>query len=194
VIDALVGPDGNARWDVPQRARHGRNDDVVEDWNDFITRDDQYRAALLVRCFHQPDFGLGYHGSASVIAMALAIASSSSSGVWGCSRYDAAMEAPARARRTDSARSWTPRRMTADRLSAMPLSTSSSINASSSSVNRVGTGVVIRPSIRAVEHVGAAPGHQSLRTLSRRVSWSDSMAAINRSVSVRFSCTSRTSQ
>ena len=61
------------------------------------------------------------------------------------------MAAPTRERRTVSARSCTPRRITADRLSPMPWLTSSSIRASSSSLNRVGTGDVIRISIRNVD-------------------------------------------
>ena len=152
VVDALVGPDTNASRNVSYGARHWCNDDVVEHRDDLVTGNDEYGAAFVIRGFHQPNLGLGYHGSASVIAMALAIASSSSTGVWGCSRYDAAIDAPTRARRTDSARSWTPRRITAERFSAMPLATSSSMSASSSSLKRVGTGVVILVSIRNVEH------------------------------------------
>ena len=61
------------------------------------------------------------------------------------------MASPTRARRTESANSCRPRRITADRLSPMPCSTSSSSKVSSSPVNRVGTGVVTRISIRPVE-------------------------------------------
>ena len=68
------------------------------------------------------------------------------------------MASPTRARRTDSANSCRPRRTTADRLSPMPCSTSSSSKVSSSSVNRVGTGVVTRISIRSVEQqAGSVP-------------------------------------
>lgn len=71
------------------------------------------------------------------------------------------MAAPTRARPTASARCATARRMTAERLFPIPLATSSSIRSSSSSLNRVGTGVVIRFSIRIVEqpahHRGPAP-------------------------------------
>ena len=68
------------------RACDGCDDDVVDDGDDFIARDDQYGTSFLVGGLHQPEFGLGYHGSVSVIAIALAMASSSFSGVCGSSR------------------------------------------------------------------------------------------------------------
>ena len=150
VVDPFVDSDGDAGWDRPDCAGHGSDDDVVEYRDDFIARHDEHGTSLLVRGLHEPEFALSYQGSASVMAVALAIARSSSSLVWGRSRYDAAMSEPTRARRTRSARCWTPWRMTADRLSPTPCLTRSSMRASSSSLNRVGTGVVIRCSIRFV--------------------------------------------
>ncbi len=65
------------------------------------------------------------------------------------------MAAPVRARWTASLRCATARRTTADRLSPTPAATSPSSSSISSSLNRVGTGLVIRSSIREVErHAG----------------------------------------
>jgi hypothetical protein len=36
VVDALIGPDANAGWDVSQRARQRCNDDVVEHWDNWL--------------------------------------------------------------------------------------------------------------------------------------------------------------
>jgi hypothetical protein len=70
-VDALVGPDAKAGRDVSHGARHWRNDDVVEGRDDLVARDDEHGTAFPIRRFQQPDLGLGYHGSASVIAIAL---------------------------------------------------------------------------------------------------------------------------
>ena len=86
VIDSFIGSHRDTRGDCPDGAGHGGDDDVVEYGDDFIARNDEHGTSLLVGCFDEPELGLGYQGSASVIAMALAIARSSSSGVWGCSR------------------------------------------------------------------------------------------------------------
>lgn len=42
VVDALIGPDANSGRDVSQFARHWRNDDVVEVWDDLVARNDEY--------------------------------------------------------------------------------------------------------------------------------------------------------
>ena len=103
VVESLIGPDSDARRYITQGARHRSDDHIVEHWNHLVTRNHEHWTTLLVRCLHQPDLGLGYHGSASVIAIAFAMASSLSSGVWGNARYDVAMASPTCARCTESA-------------------------------------------------------------------------------------------
>ena len=143
--------DRDAGGDGPDGAGHGGDDDVVEYGDDFIVRNDEHGTSLLVWSLHEPELGLGYQGSASVIAVALAIASSSSSGVWGCARYKRL-----RCRRRLAVDGRVPQvggrlgGITADRLSPTPWSTRSSMRESSSSLKRVGIGVVIQRSIRIV--------------------------------------------
>lgn len=85
MVDALIWSDWKARWDRPDRARNRRDNNVVENRDRLITGDNQDGATFLIRCFQQPELALSYHGSASVIASALASASRSSSIDWGTS-------------------------------------------------------------------------------------------------------------
>ena len=81
MVDTLIWAHRDARRDVADGARHGGHDDVVQHRDDLVTRDNQHWSSLLIGRLHQPQLALSYQGSASVSAMALAIANSSSSGV-----------------------------------------------------------------------------------------------------------------
>lgn len=86
MVDSFVDSDGDAGGDGPDGAGHRGHDDVVEHGNDFIAGHDEHGTSLLVGGLQEPKFALGYQGSASVMAFALAIARSSSSLVCGRSR------------------------------------------------------------------------------------------------------------
>lgn len=79
MIDPFVGSDGYAGANRTDGAGHGSHHNAVQNGYRLVTRDDQYRSPLAVRRFHEPQIALRYQGSASVIAMALAMATESSS-------------------------------------------------------------------------------------------------------------------
>lgn len=83
VVDAFVGPDRDGRRDGPDRGGDWGDDHLAEDRDDLAPRHDEDRSPLAVRWLEERQVALGYHGSASVIAMALARAHSSSSASWG---------------------------------------------------------------------------------------------------------------
>lgn len=70
VIHSFVGPDGNTRWDRANHAGDRRHNNVVQDGNGLVARDDEHRPPLAVRWFHLPQIALGYHGSALAMARA----------------------------------------------------------------------------------------------------------------------------
>jgi hypothetical protein len=86
VVNPFVGADWNTRWDSSNRARDWRDHNIVENGDRFVAGHDEHWSALVIRGFQEPELALGYQGSASVIAMALARARSSSSADWGYSR------------------------------------------------------------------------------------------------------------
>lgn len=73
------------------------------------------------------------------------------------------MVAPSSARRTASARRTTASRTTAERVSPIPAATRPSSSPISSSLNLVGTGVVIQISIQSVEQIPGRPAYVSQR-------------------------------
>ncbi len=172
VVDAFVRADQNAGWNSPDCTGHRRHHNTAENGNGFVARHDEHGSALIIWGLEKPEFALGYQASASVMAIAFAMARSSSSADWGISRYEPAIDAPRSARRTASARRATACRTTADRLAPTPAATSSSSSWISSGLNLVGTGVVIRPSIQNVEHGGVGAGECSdCAQADRRVGW-----------------------
>ena len=83
VVDPLVGPHGDAGRTRADRAGDGSHNNAVQNGNGLIARDDEHRSPLAIRGFQEPQIALSYHGSASVMAMALAMAKASSSDDWG---------------------------------------------------------------------------------------------------------------
>jgi len=75
VVDPLVGTNRNTGRNASNRARHRSHHDVVKNRYRFIARHDEDRTMLVIGRFKEPKLSLGYHGSASVMAIAFARAS-----------------------------------------------------------------------------------------------------------------------
>ncbi len=78
------------------------------------------------------------------MAIPFAIAIASSVALWGCRRYESAILCPTRSRSTESMKESKALRITSERQLAVPSATSLSRDCICSSVNRVGTIVVIQ--------------------------------------------------
>lgn len=80
-VYAVVGPYWNAGGNFADRCGDWSHHNVVEHRDRFVSGHHESWTAFGVRCFHEPQLALGYHGSASVMAIALVIAWASSSAV-----------------------------------------------------------------------------------------------------------------
>ncbi len=91
MIDSFFGTDRDVGRNTPDCRGYWGYDDVVEDGNRCVPTHDKYRSLFPIWRFHQPNFTLRYQDSASVSAIALAIAQASSESVCGFKRYASAI-------------------------------------------------------------------------------------------------------
>jgi hypothetical protein len=79
MVDPFVSSNRNTRRDASNRAGDGCHNDIAENRYRLVARYDKDRPVLVIRRLEEPKLSLSYQGSASVMAIALAKASRSSS-------------------------------------------------------------------------------------------------------------------
>ena len=75
MVDPFDWSNWNTRRNASNRAGDRRHDDIVKHGYRFVARYDQDWPALVVGRLKEPKLSLSYQGSASVMAIAFAIAS-----------------------------------------------------------------------------------------------------------------------